>query len=199
MGIRRFRFPPAYPPQLLCGYRALQTPESGAGPTGPSMRAGPIRTTPAFTRGRPSGPASCPGGFLLTGRGRFLLSRQKKMGADSPETFRSPSRPTGEKRRAATRSPPLLCAVIRLEMPLLSGDLLHGEGLADVACPGKLPFSRDPGGRHPRRAEPACGKVSACAKTLGPADAGRRAAAREGDGKTAKERRRSVIWGSPPW
>ena len=66
----------------------------------------------------------------------------------------------------------------------LSGDLLHSEGLNDVACPGKAGFSGlHPGGHNPRRAKPACGKGFGSRRTLGPAGAGRRAAAPEGDGK----------------
>ena len=147
VGIRRFRFPPAYPPQLLCGYRALQTPESGAGPTGPSMRAGPIRTTPAFTRGRPSGPASCPGGFLLTGRGRFLLSRQKKMGANPSQGACTPHPACRENAfcESLKQTCPLPCPV-RGQPPSPRGRAFSKS--ADVSRPTRKKGER-PGGRSP--------------------------------------------------
>lgn len=86
---------PVCPPHGLCGDQVLRPPGKGARSTGLPLPAGPIRTTPAFTRGRPAGPASCLGGFLLTGRDRFLLSRQKKMGADSSGKLPQSTSPAG--------------------------------------------------------------------------------------------------------
>ena len=60
------------------------------------MPTGPIRTTPVFRQNAPAGAFCRPGGFLLTGCGRFILSRQKKMGADLPRGPRAPTRPAGQ-------------------------------------------------------------------------------------------------------
>ena len=63
------------------------------GASGPGQADSPDPRSPA---NKPRRGVLPPNGFLLTGRGRFLLSRQKKRGADSPENFRSPPGPPGK-------------------------------------------------------------------------------------------------------
>ena len=86
---------PSYPPHHLCGSRVFRPPGKVAGTTGLSRPAKPIRTTPVLRQSAPGRGVLPPSGFLLTGRGRFLLSKQKKMGAGSPGNLLSPARSAG--------------------------------------------------------------------------------------------------------
>ena len=70
-----------YPPGVVMRGRSSSRERSGAGTTGSSMSAGPIRTPPVPRAGRT--PVR-PSGFLLTGRGRFLLPQAKENGGGSP-------------------------------------------------------------------------------------------------------------------
>ena len=86
---------PLLPPQRLCGGAVLRGTVCGARTTGTPDQGRPIRPTPALRQISPGG-VFCRQTVFLTGRGRFLLSRQKKRGADSPENFRSPPGPPGK-------------------------------------------------------------------------------------------------------
>ena len=125
-----------------------------------------------------------PAPFLLDhARPAFFSARRKENGGcilrGEPAV---PSRAAGGKCRGGDAvAAPIVPIDPAFAGNSLSGDFLHGEGLDDVACSGKAPLSRSlPGGHHPRRAEPACGKVSSDDETLGPAEAGRRCGAQEG-------------------
>ena len=60
---------PDHPPHRLCGSKVFRLPGSGAGTTGPSMPAGPIRTPPRYTKMRPGWAAS-------SSKASFLLDRR---------------------------------------------------------------------------------------------------------------------------
>ena len=87
-------------PGSLCGGTVLPGTGSGAGTTGPSIPAAPIRTPPGITHRRTHnvGPPVRHSGFLLTGRDRFLLPPAKENGGG----FSGKPPPLGE--RASRRS-----------------------------------------------------------------------------------------------
>ena len=201
--IRRFRFPPRPCSALSDAGTQFFAEQVGRRDDG---AAGPGQT--GSHDPRPAKPCAVSARFGIqrlffwTVHGPFSFRQdEKKMGGAFPAgSPRSPPGPPVKNAGAATRSPPLLCAVIQLEMPPLSGNLLHVEGLDDVACSGKAGLFRSlPGGHRPRRAEPACGKVSSGDETLGPADAGRRDAAQEGGRGPWQRGEAFLIWESPPW
>ena len=143
-------------------------PPPAQGRRGLRYMAIPIRTTPVITPRRTHvvGPPGRHSGFLLTGRGRFLLSRQKKMGADSPKNFRSPPGPSGNDRAAKTPgiSRKQTGSLIRLASGQ-SPDHRRGQTIpGHVPCPPTVPLplkevlrakSRPAGGCAPKRA---CGR-----------------------------------------
>ena len=82
---------PVCPPQSLCGAGALRSPENGAGPAGPSTPAAPLRTTPVFAGPCADGARFGTKRFLFhRSGGDFSLTRQRKVGPESPGTSRYP-------------------------------------------------------------------------------------------------------------
>ena len=75
-----------------------------------------------------------PGGFLLTGRGRFLLSRQKKMGADPPREARGPARPAGANEQPRPGLPE------QTDCPRPAGASAHPPGPSETAPIHLPPF-----------------------------------------------------------
>ena len=153
----------------------------------PAQRAGFGHKAVSFPPLRRRLKGNCPAGAREAPLEGFFDAVKEKWGPCPPYI---PSLGNMQKPGAATRSPPLLC-------PLL-GNLLHGISFDDVAWPMKTGFHGDPV-KNPRQAEPASGKV-VLRKTLGPADAGRRFAAREGDrGGKCGRKTAAVTGGFPPW
>jgi len=102
----------------------------------------------------------------------------------------------GRRLRAA---PPIVRKFCCFQQEDLSGNLLHGEAFDNIACPVKPPVSREPF-RSYQRGEMRFPRTEVLFhKTLVPADAGRRAAAQEGDESAVDSRGGFVIWESPPW
>ena len=95
-------------PGLSCGGTVLPGTGSGARSTGPSIPAAPIRTTPVITHRRTHnvGPPVRHSGFLLTGRGRFLLPQAKENGGG----FSGKPPPLGERASQHKLSPQGGCA-----------------------------------------------------------------------------------------
>ena len=82
---------PVCPPQSLCGAGALRSPENGAGTAGPSTPAAPLRTTPVFAGPCADGARFGTKRFLFhRSGGDFSLTRQRKVGPESPGTSRYP-------------------------------------------------------------------------------------------------------------
>ena len=97
--IRQFPLaPPILPPQSLCGDAPPRGTGQAQGRRGDHSPPDRFARPPHPRKGGPAGPPFRPSGFLLTGRGRFLLPPAKENGGGSPEgSPRFPFRPSGAK------------------------------------------------------------------------------------------------------